>query len=156
MDLRLKNVGNSKTRLIVLGIALLLSGCAENTKPPAGNLPSVDHILLEVSDINASIAFYHNFMGLPVESDNGHFVMLAAGNMRIALWDKRWDWETPGTKCERPGWGMYPHLKVPDVTEMVNRARKQGYKIIQRPRHYYWGMEAFIADPDGYIWALVD
>ena len=82
--------------------------------------------------------------------------MLEAGNTRIALWDKRWDWEKPRTKNERQGIGMYPHLKVADVTNLVNRARQAGYKIIQKPRHYLWGTEAFVTDPDGYIWALVD
>jgi uncharacterized glyoxalase superfamily protein PhnB len=82
--------------------------------------------------------------------------MLEAGNTRIALWDRRWDWEEPGAKDARQGLGIYPHLKVADVAEMVNRARKAGYKIIQEPRHYLWGTEAFVADPDGYIWALVN
>jgi predicted enzyme related to lactoylglutathione lyase len=51
---------------------------------------------------------------------------------------------------------MYPYLKVADVMEMVNRARTAGYKIIQEPQHYIWATEAFVADPDGYILALVN
>jgi catechol 2,3-dioxygenase-like lactoylglutathione lyase family enzyme len=145
-----------KTFLIVLGLVSMLAGCMGGTKSPAGKPPAVDHILLEVSDLKASLAFYRDFLGLPVKSNDGHFAMLAAGNLRVALWDKRWDWEAPKTKDERPGLGMYPHLKVPDVTVMVNRARKAGVNIIQEPRRYHWGTEAFIADPDGYIWALVD
>jgi predicted enzyme related to lactoylglutathione lyase len=45
---------------------------------------------------------------------------------------------------------------VPDVDETVKRARKAGYAIIQEPRHYDWGTEAFTSDPDGYIWAFVN
>ncbi|HZI33534.1 MAG TPA: VOC family protein, partial [Candidatus Binatia bacterium] len=120
------------------------------------NPPPVDHILLEVSDLKASLAFYQDLLGLPLKSNDGHFAMLQAGNMRVALWDKRWDWEKPQPKGVPPDEGMYPHLKVADVAALVNRARKTGYKIVQKPRHYLWGTEAFIADPDGYIWALVN
>jgi predicted enzyme related to lactoylglutathione lyase len=141
---------------ILLGLVVLLGGCGNHLSPSNQSLPKVDHILLEVSDLNASIAFYRDLFKLRVKSNNGHFAMLEAGNTRIALWDKRWDWEKPRTKNERQGIGMYPHLKVADVTNLVNRARQAGYKIIQKPRHYLWGTEAFVTDPDGYIWALVD
>jgi lactoylglutathione lyase len=146
----------TKLFLIMSGLALLLVGCAGNTKVPVGNLPAVDHILLEISDMNTSITFYRDLLGLSVKSNDGHFAMLQAENMRVALWDKRWDWEAPKTKDQPPGLGMYPHLKVLDVKETVKHARKAGYKIIQEPRSYYWGTEGFIADPDGYIWALVN
>jgi len=141
--------------LVSLGLVLLLTGCMSSPNNSGGSPPPVDHILLEVSDLNASIAFYRDFFWLQVTSNDGHFAMLDAGNTRIALWDKRWDWEAPRVKNERRGVGIYPHLKVTDVAEIVNRARKAGYRIIQKPRHYLWGTEAFVADPDGYIWALV-
>jgi predicted lactoylglutathione lyase len=38
---------------------------------------------------------------------------------------------------------------------MVEKARKAGYRIVQEPRKYDFGTEAFIADPDGYTWAFV-
>ena len=145
-----------KTLGLLLGLAMLVAGCAGTVNTPAGNLPAVDHILVEVSNLNASIAFYHGLLGLAIQSNDGHFAMLAAKNTRVALWDKRWDWETHKPSEEAPGFGMYPHLKVADVTEMVHRAQEAGYRIIQKPRHYFWGTEAFIADPDGYIWALVN
>jgi len=50
---------------------------------------------------------------------------------------------------------MYPHFKVNNVSDVVERARKAGYAIVQEPKHYLWGTEAFVADPDGYIWALI-
>jgi uncharacterized glyoxalase superfamily protein PhnB len=142
--------------LIPLWLALLLAGCVRSPNLPGGSSLPVDHILLEVSDLNVSIAFYHDLFELGVKSNDGHFAMLEAGNMRIALWDRRWDWEAPRAKDERQGLGMYPHLKIADVMEMVNRARTAGYKIIQEPQHYLWGKEAFVADPDGYIWAIVN
>jgi uncharacterized glyoxalase superfamily protein PhnB len=51
---------------------------------------------------------------------------------------------------------MYPHFEVADVATTVERARKAGYKIAQEPRKYSWGTEAFVTDPDGYVWALIN
>lgn len=149
----MKNVGSI---LITLLIVPLLAGCAGIGNHAAQTPPTVDHILLEVSDMKASLAFYHGLLGLPIKSNDDHFAMLQTGNLRVALWDKRWDWETPRTTGERLGLGIYPHLKAANVSEMINRAQAMGYKIVQKPRHYLWGTEAFIADPDGYIWALIN
>jgi catechol-2,3-dioxygenase len=92
--------------LISLGLFLLLIGCVRSPDSPGGSPLPVDHIFLEVSDLNASITFYRDFFELQVRSNDGHFAMLEAGNMRIALWDRRWDWEAPGAKDERQGLGM--------------------------------------------------
>lgn len=141
--------------LVTLLTLVCVSGCARDTTSAKG-APAVDHILLEVADLKASIAFYHDLLALPVKSNDGHFAMLQAGNMSVALWDKRQDWEAPRASGERQGLGMYPHFKVGNVADVVDRARKMGYKIVQEPKKYLWGTEAFIADPDGYVWALIN
>jgi len=121
----------------------------------AGSAPKVDHILLEVSNLDASIAFYRDILDLRIKSRSQDFVMLESENVGIFLWSARWDWEKPRSNDERQGLGMYPHFSVNDAATVVERARKAGYRIIQEPRKYNWGTEAFIADPDGYTWALV-
>ena len=146
---------------------ILLAGCAgcigvnpmalygEDTNPAPSAPPKIDHTLLEVSDLNASIAFYRNFLGLRLKSNSHDFVTLESANVGVFLWSARWDWEKPPSTGERQGLGMYPHFSVSDAAAVVDRARRAGYRIIQEPRKYDWGTEAFIADPDGYIWAFV-
>lgn len=154
----IRSILKARTPFFSVPVAIFITatGCTSASRETSTNLPRVDHILLEVSNIKTSLGFYHGLLGLPVKSNDGHFTMRAVGNLRIALWDKHWDWETSRTKGERPGPGIYPHLKVANVTGTINRARAMGYKIVQEPRHYLWGTEAFVADPDGYIWALVN
>jgi catechol 2,3-dioxygenase-like lactoylglutathione lyase family enzyme len=124
-------------------------------EPPADTAPKIDHILLEVSNLDASIAFYRDILDLRLKSRSSDFVILESGNVGIYLWSARWDWEKPRSNGERQGLGMYPHFSVVDASAVVEKARKAGYRIIQEPRTYNWGREAFIADPDGYTWALV-
>jgi uncharacterized glyoxalase superfamily protein PhnB len=50
---------------------------------------------------------------------------------------------------------MYLHVEVSYANETIAKLQKAGYSIIQEPRGNEWGTEAFVADPDGYAWALI-
>jgi lactoylglutathione lyase len=141
------------THLIALSIALVAS--AQEPRKLSGP-PKIDHILLEVSDLKKSIAFYQDLLGLEIKSQSKDFVMLESGNAGVFLSSTHWDWDEKRPANSRPGWGIYPHFAVADVAATVERARKAGYRIAQEPRKYDWGREAFVADPDGYVWALVN
>jgi catechol-2,3-dioxygenase len=124
-------------------LILCLAGCAsyvfvgpisvfgEYTKSHASPPPKIDHILLEVSNLAVSIRFYRDFLGLHLKSRIFGFAMLESGNVGVFLWSHHWNWEKPRSSGERRGLGIYPHLEVGDAAE------------------------AFVADPDGYIWAFV-
>ena len=127
----------------------------EEPASPASAVPKLDHILLEVSNLKASIAFYRDFLGLRLKSESDWFVMLESDNVGVFLRNSRWDWEKRSGKGEQLGLGMYPHLEVSDAAATVEKARKAGYRVVQEPRKYDFGTEAFIADPDGYTWAFV-
>lgn len=66
--------------ITVAFVLISLAGCAQrmdNTRPPR-----VDHILLEISNMKESISFYHDLMGLQVNSDRDDFVTLEANGFR--------------------------------------------------------------------------
>jgi catechol 2,3-dioxygenase-like lactoylglutathione lyase family enzyme len=137
-------------KLAICAAALVIVGVASAQAPP-----KIDHILLEVTNLNKSIGFYHDFLGLRIKSQTGNFAMLESANVGVFLSTTRWDWDEQRPSNTRPGWGMYPHFDVVDVAQTIERTRKAGYRIAQEPRKYSWGTEAFVADPDGYVWALV-
>jgi len=132
-------------------VLLAFTASAQEQSPP-----KIDHILLEVADLQKSIAFYHDLLGLEIKSQSNDFAMLQSANVGVFLSITHWDWDEKRPMNVRPGWGMYPHFAVVDVAATVERARKAGYKIAQEPRKYNWGTEAFVADPDGYVWALIN
>ncbi len=140
-----------KVAIHLIALSIALAASAQEQTPP-----KIDHILLEVADLKKSIAFYHDLLGLKIKSEKRDFVMLESENVGVFLWSKRWDWEKPRGKEERQGLGIYPHFKIKNVSDVVEQARKAGYTIVQEPRHYLWGTEAFVADPDGYTWALIN
>jgi lactoylglutathione lyase len=136
--------------------SVLVVGCLGACAAPRSGPPRVDHIRLEVSNMKASIAFYHDMIGLPIRSESADFSWLEAGNTGIALSANPWGWLTPRAKGERAGWGMYPHFEVDDVEALTAKLKAAGYKIVQEPEKHSFGTEAFVADPDGYVWALVN
>ncbi len=117
--------------------------------------PRIHHILLEVSNLEKSIAFYNGQFGFEVLSKSGGFATLKGDNVDIYLWEKHWDWEKQRDNKAPKGLGMYPHFLVDDVRGTVKRLRDAGYEIVQEPRGYWSFTEAFVADPDHYTWALI-
>ena len=130
------------------------SAFGADTKSPVSTPLKVDHILLEVST-NRFDCILPGFPRTSSQISEQRFVMLESDNVGVFLWSARWDWEKPRANGEREGLGMYPHFEVSDAAAIVDRARQAGYRIVQEPRKYDWGTEAFIADHDGYTWAFV-
>jgi catechol 2,3-dioxygenase-like lactoylglutathione lyase family enzyme len=138
-------------------VLLLLVSCGHEAKvtDSQSTLPAVDHILLEVKNLDRSVKFYHDELGLEIKKRSGDFAVLEAANIGIYLWSKRWKWSPPPPDSGRPPQGMYPHFVVPDVKGLVERLRHKGYQIVADPKEHSYGTEAFVADPDGFVWALI-
>ncbi len=142
---------------LAVGAILLYTDCAKSQVTDATTVngpPRVDHILLDVSKMDASIAFYRDMIGLRPKSLSSSFSILEAENLGVYLSISRRPWEVNQSKERGLGAGIYPHFEVADVRGLVDKLRKNGYKIVQEAEDYAWGTEAFVADPDGYIWAL--
>jgi len=48
---------------------------------------------------------------------------------------------------------MNTMLITPDGT--MERLRQAGYRIVADAKDYDYGTEGFVADPDGFVWALI-
>ncbi len=155
-----------KNRRVIIGcaaawlIVLVLpgrigAGQADSVLRPVIARPALHHLLIEVADIGKSLTFYRDCLGLSLTSQTNGFATLESANAGIYLWQSRWGWEDARASQKSRGLGMYPHFEVEDAAAAVERFRKAGYAIVQEPRNYDWGTEAFVRDPDGYIIALV-
>lgn len=140
---------SSSMRILTLLILLAPIGAAAQA-------PAVDHILFEVKDVERSLKFYHDELGLEIKSRHGDFVILKTANVDIALWGDHWKWSPPPPGSgERPPAGVYPHLAVKDVRGTVSKLEKAGYRVVGKPQWHTYGTEAFVADPDGYVWSFI-
>jgi catechol 2,3-dioxygenase-like lactoylglutathione lyase family enzyme len=144
--------------LLSAAVVVWLQGCAAPINfgpakaPSPGAVTGVDHILLTVTDLDRSIHFYRDILGMQVESRMIHFVMLRAVSFGVALSTRPWEFEKKG---EPKGIGIIPHFTTPDMDKFAERLKAFGVPWLREPVRESFGIEAFITDPDGYQWAIV-
>ena len=148
------------TLLLLAWATFVVLGCSiqptQNPEHPAGDAASlvtgVDHILFTVADLDRSVKFYRDVLGLTVAHKSSHFVWLKAGDFGVALSDKPWSFEKKG---EPRGVGMIPHFTVRDMDALAATLKERHVPWLREPKDEGWGIEAFVADPDGYQWVFV-
>lgn len=116
-------------------------------------ITGVDRLFLEVNNLEESVEFYADVLGLEVESNNTEadppIASLRAGSLRITLVQQ------VETMLKR-GRGVHFMLGVGDVDEFYRELKKQGIAVSE-PRDEGWGGRFIsLTDPDGYRMFLVN
>jgi len=114
-----------------------------------------DFISLQTRDLDASQAFYEQYLGL-VRSPAGppHAVVFATTPIAFALRDL-----VPGTDLdavEQPGLGAALWLHATDVQQIHDALVADGHRIVSAPVDGPFGRTFTLADPDGYHVTLHD
>ena len=103
------------------------------------------YLFLDVTDLDRSLAFYRDRLGLPLEfSDPGTCAFLRLGDFRIALYAGR---DAP--VCQPPMLA----LDVPDIETSARALRERGVDI-GPVEAVPGGRAARFADPDGHRFEL--
>ncbi|MEM8811901.1 MAG: VOC family protein [Pseudomonadota bacterium] len=109
-------------------------------------------IVLEVSDIDRSVAFYRDVLGFNVGGRYGEpvsFAILRRGGCIVFL-DKS---ETPRPIPVNQYWAAY--FYVADADAAAGEMREQDAEIIRGPEDMPYGCRDFdVRDPDGHILAF--
>jgi predicted enzyme related to lactoylglutathione lyase len=114
-----------------------------------------DFISLQVRDLDASQAFYEQYLGL-VRSPKGppHAVVFETAPIAFALRDI-----VPGTDLDavsQPGIGAAIWLHATDVQVMHDALVADGHPVVAAPIDGPFGRTFTFADPDGYHVTLHD
>jgi lactoylglutathione lyase len=141
-------------RLLLIGSFILFTFCSLRAEEGTSgfHIKNVHHILLTVKDLDASLHFYRDLLGLTLDQQYKTFAMLRAGNFGIYLSTKPWPFDKSAAE---KGAGIFPHFEVDDMTALVARLKSSGVTILQEPKSYSWGKECFALDPDGYQWSFI-
>ena len=114
-------------------------------------MPRLGHVILYVSDLDASVSFYRDVVGLPYRFTDAGYAEFGTGETRFALFEqRRAEWLTGGPV--QPGRGGEVVLVVEDVDAVASALRARGVSLLAEPADRPWGHRTVhVADPDGFV-----
>lgn len=129
--------------------------------------PRINVITLGVSDLERSLAFYRDGLGLPTEGIIGKefehgavaFFDLQAG-LKLAIWPRKSISHDSGLPLGRPSpteftLGHNVSSKS-EVDVVMEQSKKAGAVIVKPAQDTFWGGYAgYFQDPDRHLWEVV-
>jgi len=128
--------------------------------------PRVSVFTLGVADLEKSLAFYRDGLGLPTEGIVGRefehgavaFFELSGG-LKLGIWsqdDIAHDTGLPKTAISATSFTIgHNVVRREEVDEVIEQARQAGANIIKPPEDtFYGGYAGFFGDPNGHLWEV--
>lgn len=129
--------------------------------------PRISVLTLAVADLERSIAFYRDGLGLPTQGIVGREFEHGAvaffdleGGLKLAVWPQDsvvWDSGLPKTAMSSTSFTIGHNVaRREEVDEVIAKARGAGAEIVRPPQDtFYGGYAGYFRDPDGHLWEVV-
>lgn len=126
----------------------------------------VSLITLGVTDLERSVAFYRDGLGLPTEGiigtefEHGAVAFFPlAGGLKLALWaqaDLAHDTGLPVAPPSPTGFALAHNVRDRGEVEAVMAAAERAGARVVKPAQdtFYGGFAAYFQDPDGHLWEV--
>jgi lactoylglutathione lyase len=118
----------------------------------------VGYVILFVVDLERSVAFYRDVIGLPFKLQGDGYVEFATEGTKFGLYDRNRLDELTGQGADLPrSPGGEVVLLVEDVDAEAERLRGAGATILKGPVDRAWGHRTLhVEDPDGFVVELAE
>jgi uncharacterized glyoxalase superfamily protein PhnB len=129
--------------------------------------PRISVLTLGVADLEQSLSFYRDGLGLPTEGIIGRefehgavaFFELSGG-LKLAIWaqsDISYDTGLPILQISSTALTIgHNVMRKEEVDEVMKTAKRAGAEIIKAPQDTFWGGYAgYFRDPNGHVWEIV-
>ena len=117
------------------------------------NIKKVGNVILAVSDIDKSLSFYHEVIGLPIKNQRRSWVDLGTSGALLSLHPASLTAEHVGSSIDN---GITIGFLVGDVQSAIDELKEKGIKIHRDIVEKDAGKNAVISDPDGYLISLFE
>lgn len=117
------------------------------------NVKRVGNVILAVKDIDKSVQFYHEFIGLPIKNQRRTWVDLGSSGALVSLHPASLTAPHQGTSVEN---GIMLGFLVGDLNSSIEELKSKGVKIYREPMERDAGKNAIILDPDEYMVSLFE
>jgi lactoylglutathione lyase len=118
----------------------------------------VGYVILFVADLERSVAFYRDVLGLPFRLQGDGYVEFATQGAKFGLYDRNRLGELTGQGTAQPAEpGGEVVFLVEDVDAEAGRLRAAGATILSGPVDRPWGHRTLhVEDPDGFVVELAE
>lgn len=124
---------------------------------------SFDHVMLRVLDLEKSLAFYRDMLGMKVlrhtDYESGRFtnVFLSFNENTESSLELTYNWDQKDPYEKGQAFGHLA-LMVNDIHEAVDKLAHSGVRIKTPPKKMNHGQRiiAFVLDPDDYLIELIE
>ncbi|MCI0560842.1 MAG: VOC family protein [Nitrososphaera sp.] len=110
----------------------------------------VGAVILLVSDMENSVKFYRDTLGLPMKTKSKDWTEFFSNNTVLALHPAK---KKSGIKT---GAGMLVGFEVSDLDSTVKRLTEKRVKFYKKPKQEPFGKHAIIKDPDGHLISIAE
>ena len=109
----------------------------------------VNYAIVFVSNMDQSVAFYRDVIGLRVKFQSPAWTEFGTDGATLALHTSHEPTDTVGDSDSMPAGRCRPGLQVPDLDEFHQRMLAHGVPCIQNPTEVFGTRVAQYRDPDG-------
>ena len=118
------------------------------------NIKRIGNIILEVKDLEKSIKFYHEILGMPIKNERRNWVDLGQQSGGVLSLHPA-SITTSHTDSSKEN-GILIGLTVGDLSSAMEELSSANVKIFRDIQERQAGKNAVILDPDGYLISLFE
>lgn len=117
------------------------------------NIKRVGNVILAVKDLDKSVAFYHEVLGLPIKNQRRTWVDLGQTGALLSLHPASITSDHSSSNMEG---GIVIGFLVGDVKSALDELKSKGVKVHRDIMDREAGLNAIVLDPDGYMVSLFE
>ena len=117
------------------------------------NIKKVGNVILAVKDLDKSLIFYHELIGLPIKNQRRSWIDLGTSGALISLHPASLTAEHIGSSIDN---GITIGFLVGDINSAVEELKSKGVKIYREISEREAGKNAIVLDPDDYLISLFE